>query len=281
MIGLILPLIVVVCIGVPTMLGILPAFLGVPAMLAVILIKDIIFIFLSRGLPIAMMTYRLLGGIVWGIFARGEVKASRFTPLMGTVQTKKAGSFNIMPQRLIKFDGVPMGIAPEKVSYNVGFDHIALIDELKKRGINDIQEIIDVNEYGQFENFKDDDKIKDLWDAPPEFLGLDARKTKEELEKLEAELQAPRKDQLDMSSMDDFYRYTTVASNPYHNEARIKLGIAQGVTGKPGSSPVLILAVAAIIIVGILAAVHILGGQNPAPVVVQGGSNVIPAIIPV
>lgn len=289
--GMIAPLLVVVGLAVPTMLGIIPAFIGVPAMLVVILVKDIIFIVLSRGLPWAMVTQRLRGGLIWGVVKRGEVDAECFQPLMGTVQTKRHGSFNIMPERILRFMGVPVGLAPENVAYNVGIDHVNLIGELKERGIDQVSDIVDTNEYGQFLGFKDDERIKDLWDCPNEWLDETGKKVKKTMKALDNQVkkgnleiknnQIISNSQIDMSSMDDFYKYTITASNPYHNEARIKLGIAQRVSPRKGTSPVLILAIAAVVIVGILAAMSILGGNDAtaASNVAQNSSNVITAML--
>lgn len=252
--AIIAALVVVTALAIPTMLGFIPVFLGVPAMLLTILLKDVIFLVFARGLPMAIISTRMMGGLLWGVVRRKEIVVDRFIPEKGMVQTKKSGDFTVVPQRLIKIAGVWMGLAPEKVGYNVGLDHVELVNQLKKRGITDIRDIIDTNEFGQAEGIKDDKRIRDIRD------------------KLKASLE-----QMDLSGFDDFYRYCAEAANPYHQEAMKKIGIAQGVLGKGEKSPwPWIAAIVFIGFIGLAVLYMLTGGGGEVKVVVENASHVIP-----
>ncbi len=258
--GFIAATVVIVAIAVPTMIGYIPAFIGVPAMILVILMKDVIFLWLARGLPMAIMMTRILGGLLWGIAGRKRIDIDRFVPEKGTIQTKKSGSYNIMPDRLFNVGGVQLGLAPENIGYNSGLDHVQLINELKNRGINDIRDITDTNEYGQVVGIKDDERIKDI------------------REKLTVTL-VPSKTQIDLSGFDDFYRYTAEAANPYHHEARVTIAKAQGMLGGEKSSALKWIAAIAVIGAVCLAVLVVLtrGGAQEVKVIIENGGHVIPA----
>lgn len=254
---LIIPLVVVVALAIPTMLGIIPVFLGVPAMLLVVVLKDVIFLVFARGLPMAIISTRMMGGLLWGIVRRNEIVVDRFIPEMGTIQTKKSGLYTVMPERIVKIGGVPIGFAPENVGYNVGMDDVQLVNELNERGIKDIREITDRNEYGQIIGIKDDSRINDIKD------------------KIKV---TPK--QIDLGGFDRFYRYCAEAANPYHQEARVKIGIAQGTLGKPdtktgwlvGIGVMVFLVMLGLVILNMLTG----GGEETVQVIVDNASHVIP-----
>jgi hypothetical protein len=249
---LIFPLIVVAALGVPTMLGIIPVFLGVPAMLAAVIIMGILLIVLSRGLPMAIMWARMRGGMLWAVVKKtGEIVVDRFEPYAGWVFTKRHGEFAVMPSRIYKMAGVPTGFAPEDAAYNLGLDHIQLVNELKRRGINDIREIVDVNQYGQVTGFKDDPRIRDLK------LKFKSRPT-----------------QIDLSGFNDFYRYCAEATNPYIQEAKTKIKVAQGIIGEKGKWNWLIYVGVMVMLVAIGLVVLFLFTKGGAG---GGGGQVIPA----
>lgn len=258
--GFTLPLIVVVVFGVLTMIGYIPAFLGIPAMLIVVLIKDIIFMTFARGLPMTIISTRMMGGLLWAVVKKtGEIVVDRFMPQAGMVFTKIHGAFTVMSERVFRVGGVPIGFAPENAGYNIGFDHVKLVKELEKRGIHDIREIADVNEYGQITGLKDDPRIKDI-------------KKKINI--------VP--EQVDLHGFDDFYRYMAEAANPYHQDANIKLGIAQGMFwGKPeGLGKIAMIGIVVFISIIAMGALYMLtsgGGEQIVRVIVDNGGTVIPA----
>lgn len=258
--GFILPLVIVVVFGVLTMIGYIPAFLGIPAMLIVVLIKDIIFMTFARGLPMTIIATRMSGGLLWGVIKKtGEIVVDRFMPQAGMVFTKLHGAFTIMSERIYRVGGVPIGFAPENAGYNIGFDHVRFVRELKKRGINDIREIADVNEYGQIINLKDDPRIKGI-------------KKKINI----------TPEQVDLHGFDDFYRYMAEAANPYHQDANIKLGIAQGMFGGKGEKTGMIATIGVVVFISIIAiaALYMLtsgGGEQVVRVIVDNGGTVITA----
>ena len=57
----VIPLILIAGIGVPTMLGFIPAIIGAAAMLLIVALKDIIMMIFLRGLPMAMAMCRMRG----------------------------------------------------------------------------------------------------------------------------------------------------------------------------------------------------------------------------
>lgn len=257
--GFILPLVLVVVFGVLTMLDFIPVFLGIPAMLIVVMIKDVIFMTFARGLPMSIISTRMMGGLLWGVIKKtGEIVVDRFIPQAGMVFTKIHGAFTIMSERVYRVGGVPIGFAPENAGYNIGFDHVRFVKELKKLGINDIREIADVNEYGQIINLKDDPRIKDI---------------KKKIKIIP--------EQVDLSGFDDFYRYMGEAANPYHQDANIKLGIAQGMFGgKEKTGMLATIGVVVFIVIIAMGALYMLtsgGGEQVVRVIVDEGGNVIPA----
>lgn len=260
--GIILPLIGVVCVAIPTIFGIIPPVLGVLAMLVMVLLKDVLITVLARGLPWAIITQRIRGGLLWGVWDKtNNIKIDRFDPVAGTIVTKKHGSFNIMPSRLFKVDGVPIGIAPEGVGYNVGLDHVLLINELKRRGITDIRDVADVNEFGQIQGWKDSPHIKDL--------------------RKKFNLNVGEGMSLDLSGFNDFYKYCAEAANPYHQDARVKIGIAQGII-KPegGRYNWLVYVGVMVLLVGIGVGVLLMlrGGEEQIIRIIT--DNAIPTVIP-
>jgi len=259
--GFILPLILVAVLGVLTMLGFIPAFLGAPAMLIIVVIKDVIFMTFARGLPMAIISTRMMGGLLWAVVKKtGEIVVDKFVPQAGMVFTKIHGAFTIMSERVYRMGGVPIGFAPENAGYNIGFDHVNFVKELRNRGINDIREIADVNDYGQITGLNDDSRIKDI---------------KEKI-KITPE-------QVDLSGFNDFYRYMGEAANPYHQDANIKLGIAQGTLGGEKSKTGLYGAIGLIVFLSFLGVglLYMLmgggGGEQIVRVITDnGGTAVIP-----
>lgn len=259
--GFILPLILVVVFGVVTMIGYIPVFLGIPAMLIVVLIKDVIFMTFARGLPMTIIATRMSGGLLWGVVKKtGEIVIDRFLPQAGMVFTKLHGAFTIMSERIYRVGGVPIAFAPENAGYNIGFDHVRFVKELEKRGITDIREIADVNDYGQIIGLKDDPRIKDIKKKIKITPG-----------------------QVDLSGFDDFYRYMAEAANPYHQDANIKLGIAQGMFGGKGDRTNM-MAMAIVIFLSLLGVgvLYMLtsgggGGEQIVRVIIDESGNVIPA----
>ena len=254
--GFIAGIAVVVAIGIPTMLGFIPAFLGVPAMIAVVLIKDIIFLVLARGLPMAIIAVRMMGGFLWGIMDKtNNIVADRKRSIGGMTFTKKHGAYNTVAEAKVSFDGVPFFLAPEEVGYPVKLKHLQLIRELKNRGVNNILEVIDVNEQGQFVAWKDDPRIRDLKEKYTTFPQL-----------------------INLPGMNDYHRYAIESAHPFRQDANVKYGIAQGSSGQKGGSAWMWVAVIAIFGVIAMAALFILkGGGGEVKVIVDNASRVIPA----
>lgn len=242
-----------IAVAVPTIFGLLPPIIGASALLMLIVIKDLIFAIFARGAPMELIKARMSGGVVLGIVKRTrEIVFGRFHPSAGMINTGKHGSFNLMPERLYSLGGVAFGIAPEKIGYNVGVDHAQLVAELKKRGINKISEVCDVDEYGQVLNFKDDPRIKDL-----------------------KVVMKP-----ELTTFDDFYKYTTEAANPIHQDANIKLGIAQGLLGKEMGKIAWLIGAGVLIFLVCLGAFVLLqwgGGGKPVEIIIDNARHVISA----
>lgn len=181
--------------------------IGAIVMLSLSITFLMLFLVIARGPAMQFMKARLHGGMILTVVKRDrQAKFGRIMPHAGMARTRDHGAFTMMPGKIYSAGGTPWAVAPENVGYNVGIDHAQLVDELKKRGINNVTEIADVDAYGRVLNFKDDERIKDLkkkYDVKPE-----------------------------MTSFDDFYRYTTEAANPIHQEANISLGINQGLLGQ-------------------------------------------------
>jgi len=261
--GMILPIIGAIAAGALGIFEIIPSFFAILVILVIIFLRDFILMYLMRGLPYAMMMQRMSGGIMFGIWNKqNNIKMDRFTPIAGVVQTAAHGLFNLMPERIYKMDGIPFAIAPANVGYNVGFDHALLVSELEKRGISQITDIADVDEYGQVLNFKDSPLVADLKDK------FDLNPT----------IGKP----LELGGMNAFYRYTKEASNPYHQDARVKIGISQGVTNPPhGTNWGLYIMLCVFALCGVIALSLILNQNAPVETVVRVvQDNLVPTIIP-
>ena len=224
--GFIIALAVVCAFAVPTMLGFIPAFLGVPAMLVTIIMKDVIFLVLARGLPMAMIGARAMGGLLWGVMEKtGNIAVGKFRPKGGMTFTKGHGAYNTVTEGIVKLDGVPFAVAPEETGYNVKLEHLELLAELQRRGINNILEIIDTNEHGQFKNFKDDKRIRDI---------KNELKVKLKPGDINGMLN-PRA--INLPGLNDFHRYAIESAHPFRQDANIQIGIAQEARGAVGKSP--------------------------------------------
>jgi hypothetical protein len=255
--GIIIPLGAAAAAGVLGIVNIIPPFFAIILVLAILLCRDVVLMALMRGLPYSIVTQRIQGGIMWGVWNKtNTVKVGRFQPMAGTIQTQNHGLFNVMPDRIIKIDGVPFGFAPDGVGYNIGFDHALLIKELKKRGIDKVQDVADMGPHGEILGWKDDKRIEDL-------------KTKFEFTPTPGE-------PLELSGFNDIYRYTREAANPYHMDARVKIGISQGLEGQQRSGPnwgLYILGIACVI-GAVIALVVIFGGNEE--IVVNVVSDAVP-----
>lgn len=269
--GIILALVVVTMLAVPTMLGFIPAVIGAPAMLLVVLLKDVILMVLARGLPMAMITARMMGGYLWGIMDKSNnINVGRPRYKGGMTFTKKHGAYNVVTEGGVKLDGVPFYISPEEVGFNVKLVHLELLAKLKERGVNNILEIIDVNEQNQFKNFKDDQRINDL---------------KDELRiKLEPglidNLIKPRV--INLPGLNDYHRYVTESAHPFRQDANIQIGVAQ--EARNGKQSHALIWVAVIMVVGLigLGLLFLLMGRGGETVVIienagRAAAPVIPA----
>lgn len=265
---------------VPAVLGVIPGviaiFLGgcgilgiacVLAMLLVFLVETAILMVFARGAPDAMISARAQGGMMWGIVKAGKrIVIGKVEPKAGMITTKH-GAFNVLNSEIYSLDGVPIGFAPEKTGYNVGFDHVALVNILKARGINSITEVCDVDDFGYFKNWKDDERIRDL------------RADDETIKALRQKYTHTPGVTIDLGGMDGFYKYTKEASNPYHQDAQIKQGISQGLLGKSDKTRIgLFVAGMAAIAIAAFVAIVIISGQRGEVVirtVVDNASHVI------
>lgn len=255
--GIYIPLAAAAAAGVLGIVEIIPPFFAIILVLALVLCRDVVLMALMRGLPYAIVTQRIQGGILWGVWNKtGNIKVGRFQPMAGTIQTKNHGLFNVMPDRIVKIDGIPFGFAPDGVGYNIGFDHALLIKELKNRGIDKVQDVADMGDNGEFLGWKDDKRIEDL-------------KTKFEFTPNIGE-------SIDLNGFNDLYRYTREAANPYHMDARVKIGISQGLDGQqqPGPNWGVYLLGIAIVIGVVICLSFILGGQEE--IVVNVVSDAVP-----
>lgn len=160
------------------------------------------FMFLARGLAWTAMMARLKGKFLLLICKRTrQLAAGAVDVKFGVARTKKSGSFNILPDNTY-YNGISIGICPEDVGFNVSPEHGQVAEEMEKRGISEIKDIADTDEYGRVKNLKDDPRIK-------EPVKIEPRTT-------------------DFNSL---YRYVQKASHPAGQDANIDLGIAQGVMG--------------------------------------------------
>jgi len=250
-------IVAVVAIAIPTMIGFIPAFLGVPAMLGIVIIKDVIFLVLARGLPMAIIAVRSAGGFLWGIMEKtGNIIVGRKRSVGGMVFTQKNGAFNVVSEGMVRLDGVPFFLAPEEVGHNVKLEHLQLLKELKSRGIHNILEVIDVNEQKQFVGWRDDPRIRDL---------------KEKYTTLPQLIYLP--------GLNDFHRYVTESVHPFRQDANIKIGIAQGTGRVKESRAWMWVAVIAIIGVIAMAALFILkGGGGEVKVIIENAAASKPII---
>lgn len=251
----IVALAVIIAIGVPTMLGFIPVILGVPAMIGVLLIRDIIFFVLARGLPMAAMSIRLMGGMLWGVMDKtNNIITDKKRTKAGMVFTKDSGAFNAVSEAMVRLDGIPLCVAPEEIGYNAKLEHLQLIKELKNRGINNILEVIDINEQGQFQGWKDDERIRDL---------------KEKYTTLPQLVNLP--------GLNDFHRYAIEAAHPFRQDANIKIGIAQGTPAGAESSSWKWIAALAVVGIIVMAILFLLFGRGEVKVVTENARHVIPA----
>ena len=269
--AIILPLLAVVAIAIPTMLGLIPAVIGVAAMLMVAALKDVIMAVFLRGLPMAIATCRMRGGMIWAVIKRGgRIRAGRVEPRAGMVPTKEHGRFTLMGRRVYNLDGVPIAFAPEDVGYNVGFDHAAIVNILRARGINDITEVCDLDQYGFVVGFKDDPRIRDL------------KEDDKTIRRLREKYGMIPGVEIDLTGFDDFVKYTVAAASPFHQDVNIKEGISQGLMRREKGANVGLWVIIGVIVGAVIAfvAAWLLGGhggETVVKVVENAGSSVIPA----
>jgi len=265
----IIPIILIVGVAIPTILGFIPAVLGASAMLLIVILKDIIMMFFLRGLPMAMAACRMQGGMLWGVVKKNKtIRAGRINPSAGMTPTEEHGRFTLMGPQMYSLDGIPIGFAPEDVGYNVGFDHVSLVNMLKARGINDITEVCDVDEFGYFKNWKDDPRIRDL------------KADDETIKELRQKYGMIPGVQINLSGFSDFHHYTKQAANPYHQDVNVKQGIAQGLgKGEKGVNVGLWVLVGVIVgaVLTLVASFLLGGGDQAVRVIVDNGGTVIPA----
>lgn len=265
---------------IPAVLGVIPGiigiFLGGGNVLSIVCILSMLLIFLvntavlcvfGRGAPDAMISARAQGGMMWGIVKTGKrIAIGKVDPKGGMITTKH-GTFNVMSSDMWNMDGVPIGFSPEKTGYNVGFDRIAIVNILKARGISNITDVCDVDEYGYFKNWKDDERIKDL------------KADDETIKALRQKYTHTPGVVIDLSGFDDFYKYQKEAANPYHQDAQIKQGISQGLFGKTDKTKMgMFIAGMAAIAIAAFVAIVIISGQRGEVVirtVVDNASHVI------
>jgi len=256
--AIIIPLLIVAGIAVPTMFGLIPPVLGVAAMLMVVALKDIIMMIFLRGLPMAIASCRMRGGMLWAVIKRGgRIRAGRVEPKAGMVPTKEHGRFTLMGRRVYNLDGVPIAFAPEDIGYNIGFDHAALVNILRARGINDITEVCDVDKYGFVVGFKDDPRIRDL------------KEDDETIRKLREKYGMIPGVEIDLTGFDDFVKYTMAAASPFHQDVNIKEGISQGLMKRDKGGNVGLWVIIGVIVGAVIAfvAAWLLGGHGGETVV--------------
>lgn len=265
----IVPILIIVGVAIPTILGFIPVVIGASAMLLVVILKDVIMMFFLRGLPMAMAACRMQGGMLWGIVKRNKtIRIGRINPLAGMTPTEEHGRFTLMGSRTYNLDGVPIGFAPEDIGYNVGFDHVSLVNLLKARGVHDITEVCDVDDYGYFENWKDDPRIRDL------------KADDETIKALQKKYGLVPGVQIDLSGFNDFHHYTKQAANPYHQDVNVKQGIAQGLGKREKVGNIGLWVLAGVIVGAVLTLVASFllgGGEQVVKVIVDNtGSTTIP-----
>lgn len=254
--GFVAPLIPFFAFAILTMFGFIPAFLGVPAMIIVVLVRDTIFAMLARGLPMAMISIRAAGGMLWGVMEKtGNIIAAKKNPIAGMVFTKEKGAYNVVSEGMFKLDGVPICVAPEEIGFNPKIEHLQLIGELKKRGIMNILEVIDVNDQGQFLGWKDDPRIADLkvkYATLPQLINF--------------------------PGLNDFHRYAIESAHPFRQDANVKIGIARGTQSPKERSPwIWVAVIMAIGFFGIMALYMLTQGNKEVIVLVDNARQVIPA----
>ncbi len=66
--GLILPLCGAAAAGVLGMLEIIPSFFAIIVILAIIGLRDVVLISMARGLPWALISQRIQGGVMFGVW---------------------------------------------------------------------------------------------------------------------------------------------------------------------------------------------------------------------
>jgi len=261
------PLAIITVVAVLTLFGMIPPILGIPAVLLILLLRDIILMIFGRGLPLSMISTRLRGGILFGVLKRGRnVAVERFDPQAGMVFTKRHGAFNVVDEGLVKMDGVPFALATEDVGFNIPPEYAWLIAELKRRGIKDIREIIDTNEYGQFVGWKDDPRIRDIRE----------KLTKQAYEVLSRPV--------DLPGLNDLYRYVTEAAHPFRQDANVKIGIAKGAITTADKPRWLLYIGVMVLLVGIGVGILYMftgggGGEHTIRIITDNGeTTVIPAL---
>lgn len=238
----------VLAIALPTIFGVIPAAIGGGTFILLNTIYLVALWWLMRGLPNEVVATRLRGGILWAINRdTGELDVKRYVPVSGMIHTPEA-SYNLIKNRVLNVDGVPIGIAPEHTGYNVGINEALLLDELKARGINSIRDICDVDPYGRFLNFNNDERIKDLRDKY-----YNIKTGKEEAGGIFYIKPWP-------INLDGFHHYTSKAANPVFQKANIKYGIWQGLFGQGGSGWKWAIGIGLAICIGLLIFILIRGG---------------------
>lgn len=222
-----------------------------------------VFLFLARGLPWKAMMARLKGKFLLLICKRTRELASGPVDVkFGVARTKKSGSFNILPEKVYSAGGIPVGICPEDVGFNISPEDAQVSEWMEKQGIHDIREITDRDAYDRVKNLKDDPKIIDSKTKKPIPIKIEQRTT----------------------DFNTLYRYVQKASHPAGQDANIDYGIAEGTLGL-GMGKMAYLIPLGIFIFLIFLGLIVFRTMNPTqPIINVTIENVIreniPAVIP-
>ena len=252
----IIPIIIATLVAIPTFVGVIPVAIGAGALLALIVTTNLLVWAFARGLPIEIMNVRMRGGMLWGVIKHtGQLLIKRFQPTAGMVRTERHGTFNIEPEGLLNVDGIPLGLAPEDVGYNIRATDAQLKEKLKELNITDISEVCDIDQFGYVTGFKD----------RPD-LGFNADKLKIDLKPKQLNFR-------------DFEKYVTKAANPHGIDANIEIGIQQGQRKEITRLMVILFAGFAVLLacIGLWLLIGSRGGEQIIRVVTD---NAAPVIIP-
>lgn len=197
------PVVVGVILSLAGAFGLIPPLISSVVIFVCFLMMVLIVTFLVRGPAQAFIEARLNGGIVLGVMKRDKTAIfGTAKPVHGMVRTKSHGAFTIMPESIYIAQGVPVAIAPESVGFTVKPEHAQLVKKLKKDGIKDVTDLVELDEHGFPKKLKNNAIVSKDYPITPETV-----------------------------SYDDLYLYVQEAANPAHQDANIQIGIAQGLRG--------------------------------------------------